>query len=78
MSCLLSGSSGFNLDSNRLGIAVHSAGVHLAASMLTLNGQNSDGYIAGGVLMSGVYDLALVAAFYVSDGVNITPDEIAQ
>ncbi|GIX12887.1 MAG: esterase [Paracoccaceae bacterium] len=62
------------IDARRIVISGHSAGAHLAAAMLAgLGGAQAAALPCGAVLVSGVYDLAPVAASYVNDLVGITP-----
>lgn len=70
------------LDPARIVLAGHSAGAHLAAAMLAgqggaeAAGAEAAGALAGVVLVSGVYDLAPVAASYVNDLARIDAAEI--
>lgn len=67
----------YGLDADRLVVAGHSAGAHLAAALIAgQGGAAAAAVIAGAVLVSGVYDLAPVAASYVNDRVHIDADEI--
>ena len=55
----------------------HSAGAHLCAAVLAgMAGAEAAQAVAGAVLISGVYDLAPVAASYVNDVVHISPEEV--
>ena len=69
------------LDPTRLVIAGHSAGAHLCAAVLAgmagAQAAQAAQAVAGAVLISGVYDLAPVAASYVNDVVHISPDEVS-
>ncbi len=66
-----------DLDPRRIVLAGHSAGAHLAAATLCGRGSGqAAAAIAGAVLISGVYDLAPIAASYVNDLARITPDEV--
>lgn len=68
----------FGLDPQRLAIGGHSAGGHLAAAMLTgMGGDDVAEALAGAVLVSGVYDLAPVAASYVNDLAALDVAEVA-
>lgn len=67
----------FGLDPQHLVIGGHSAGGHLAAAMLTgMGGDDVAEAIAGAVLVSGVYDLAPVAASYVNDLAKIDAGDV--
>lgn len=67
----------FGLDPTRLVVAGHSAGAHLAAALIAgQGGEAAATAIAGAVLVSGVFDLAPVAASYVNDRVRMDADEI--
>ena len=67
----------YGIDPDRIVLAGHSAGAHLAAAILTgLGGEDLPGAMAGYVLISGVYDLAPVAASYVNDVVGLTPGDV--
>jgi arylformamidase len=70
------------LDPTRLVIAGHSAGAHLCAAVLAgmagANAAQAAQAVAGAVLISGVYDLAPVAASYVNDVVQISPAEVRE
>ena len=70
--------SAYGLDPTRLVVAGHSAGAHLAAAILAgLGGDAAASAVAGAVLVSGVYDLAPVAASYVNDLARIDEAEVA-
>ena len=67
----------FGVDPARLVVAGHSAGAHLAAALLAgQGGARALSAVAGAVLISGVYDLAPVAACYVNDVAGLDPDEV--
>ncbi|MDX2484949.1 MAG: alpha/beta hydrolase [Pseudodonghicola sp.] len=66
----------YGIDPDRIVLAGHSAGAHLAAAILAgLGGEALAGKLAGYVLVSGVYDLAPVAASYVNDKMGLSPGE---
>ncbi len=65
------------IDPRRLVLAGHSAGGHLAATILAgLGGDRAAGTVCGAILISGVYDLAPVAASYVNELAGIEPGEV--
>lgn len=67
------------IDPNRIVLAGHSAGAHLAASVLAdLMDRGAEDAVAGAVLISGVYELAPVAASYVNDLVGLSDEEVRQ
>lgn len=69
----------YGIDPDRIVLAGHSAGAHLAAAILTgMAGEDLPGALAGYVLISGVYDLAPVAASYVNDAMGMTPADVEQ
>lgn len=69
----------YGLDADRIVVGGHSAGAHLAAALLAgLAGEAAASAVAGAVLVSGVYDLAPVAASYVNDLAHLDDDEVAQ
>ncbi len=66
------------LDRDRIVLAGHSAGAHLAAAILTgMGGRHADQLAARAVLISGVYDLAPIAASYVNHALGLDPADIA-
>lgn len=70
--------SALGLDSRGLVLGGHSAGAHLAAAVLTGGaGDDAAAALAGAVLVSGVYDLAPVAASVVNDRAGLDAAEIA-
>ncbi|MEW9919769.1 alpha/beta hydrolase [Marimonas sp. MJW-29] len=65
------------LDANRIVLAGHSAGGHLAAIALAdVLDRGSARKIAGAVLVSGVFELAPVAASYVNDLARLSAAEV--
>ena len=67
----------FGLDQDRIVLAGHSAGAHLAAAVLAGMGSEDAARLpARAVLISGVYDLAPVAASYVNDAVGLDSADI--
>lgn len=64
------------LDPARIVLSGHSAGGHLAAAVLAgLAGPAACAAVAGAMAVSGVYDLAPVAASYVNDALRLDPAE---
>jgi arylformamidase len=69
----------YGLDPARLVVAGHSAGGHLAAALVAgLGGEAAAAAVSGAVLVSGVYDLAPVAASYVNDLARIDDAEVRE
>ncbi|HTV00756.1 MAG TPA: alpha/beta hydrolase [Luteitalea sp.] len=69
----------FGLDPDRLLVGGHSAGAHLAAALLAGQGGTAAlAAVAGALLISGVYDLAPVAASYVNDLAGLDAAEIRE
>lgn len=67
----------FGVDPARLVVAGHSAGAHLAAALLAgQGGAPAVSAVAGALLISGVYDLAPVAACYVNEVAGLDTDEV--
>jgi arylformamidase len=67
----------FGGDPDRIIVAGHSAGGHLAACLLGDDtGRNRAAPCAGVVAISGVFDLAPIRASYVNDAVRMTEDEV--
>ena len=67
------------LDRDRIVLAGHSAGAHLAAAILAgIGGEDAAQLPAKAVLISGVYDLAPIAASYVNDAVGLAAAHIAR
>ncbi|MGE0815780.1 MAG: alpha/beta hydrolase [Vicinamibacterales bacterium] len=65
------------LDAARLVLSGHSAGAHLAAAVACgVGGAEAARAVRGLVLVSGVYDLAPIAASYVNDRVGLDAGEI--
>jgi len=74
---LRSKAADYGIDPDRIVLAGHSAGAHLAAAILAgLGGEDLPGALAGYVLISGVYDLAPVAASYVNDALGLSPGDV--
>jgi arylformamidase len=68
----------YGIDPARIVLAGHSAGGHLTAAILAgMGGARAAGIPAGAVPISGVYDLAPIAASYVNDLAGIDATEIA-
>lgn len=66
------------IDGRRIVVAGHSAGGHLAAALLAgLGGAEAAALIAGVVLVSGVFDLAPIAASYVNDVARLDMADVA-
>jgi len=69
----------YGVDPAGILVAGHSAGAHLAAAIVAgMAGEAAASAVAGAVLVSGVYDLAPVAASYVNDLAWIDDDEVAR
>lgn len=69
----------YGLDPARIVVAGHSAGAHLAAAIVSgMAGEAAASAACGAVLVSGVFDLAPVAASYVNDLAHIDDDEIGE
>ena len=69
----------FGLDSDRIVLAGHSAGAHLVAAILAgLGGEHAAQLPVSAVLISGVYDLAPIAASYVNDAVGLDAVDAAK
>ena len=67
------------LDRDRIVLAGHSAGAHLAAAILSgMGGEAAARLPARAVLISGVYDLAPIAASYVNDAVGLDLADVAR
>lgn len=67
----------FGLDRDRIVLAGHSAGAHLTAAILSgMGGEDAAQLPARAVLISGVYDLAPIAASYVNDAVGLDAADI--
>ncbi len=79
LSTLASRADEFGLDRDRFVLAGHSAGAHLAAAVLVgMGGEHVARLPARAVLVSGVYDLAPIAASYVNDAVGMDATDIAR
>ena len=64
---------------HRIVLAGHSAGAHLAAAILTgMGGEDAARLPAKAVLISGVYDLAPIAASHVNDVVGLDAADVAR
>lgn len=69
----------YGLDPERIVVAGHSAGAHLAAAIVAgMAGEAAASAACGAVLVSGVYDLAPVAASYVNDLAHLDDDEVGE
>ncbi len=72
----------YSLDPARFYVAGHSAGGHLAAMAMNPDWTADQGLpedaIKGGCSVSGVYDLAAVAASFQQDELKIAPEVVAQ
>lgn len=73
----------YNSGSRKIWIAGHSAGAHLAASILHdnnwLNSMTEKGYrnlLKGLILIAGVYDLEPLLTTSMNDALQLTPEEI--
>jgi arylformamidase len=67
------------IDPGRVILSGHSAGGHLTAAVMAgMAGEDAARAVAGAVPISGVYDLAPVAASYVNDKAQLDADEVAQ
>jgi len=71
---LAKNAASFGGDEERLTVSGHSAGGHLAA-MACLPGAG-DYRIRGALLLSGLYELAPLAASFLQDEIHLTPEEI--
>ena len=67
----------WGIDPARLVLAGHSAGGHLAASVVCdLTGTGAHQLICGALLISGVFELAPIARSYVNDLTRMTAEDI--
>lgn len=67
----------WGIDPDRLVLVGHSAGAHLAATvMCDLLGSGAQNLISGAILISGVFELAPIAQSYVNALAHITEDEV--
>jgi len=65
------------IDPSRIAVTGHSAGGHLGAALLAgISGDEAAQALAGLVLISGVYDLAPVAASYVNDAMGMDDADV--
>lgn len=65
------------IDPSRIVLSGHSAGGHLAAAVLAdIMGRGAHDAVAGVVLISGVFELAPIAASYVNDLVQMSGEEV--
>lgn len=77
LSFLAEQSGSLDLDSTKLVLVGHSAGGQLAAAMIAGKaGPEVARMVSGAVLVSGVFDLAPIAASYVNDLVGMDREEI--
>lgn len=78
---LIANAADFGIDPGRIVLAGHSAGGHLAAAVLAgLAGRDLPGLLAGYLPISGVFDLAPIAASYVNDRLGLAgpePDQLS-
>jgi len=69
----------FGIDGEDLVVAGHSAGAHLVAAIIAgLDNAHAAVAIDSAILISGVYDLAPIAASYVNDLAGLDAEEIAE
>jgi arylformamidase len=68
-------------DARRIFVAGSSAGAHLAAMLLMEGWQAAHGIpddaVAGGVLLSGIYDLEPLIGTYIDAALHLTPADVA-
>lgn len=68
-------------DARRIYVAGHSAGAHLAALLLVAGWQPTyglaDDAVAGGVLLSGIYDLEPLMGTYIDAPLHLTDADVA-
>lgn len=71
----------FGGDASRIVVSGHSAGAHLAASLVATEGAEAAPWLSGLrglVLVSGVYELEPIRRSYVNDRLGLTPAETAR
>ncbi len=79
LSTLASRAAEFGLDRDRFVLAGHSAGAHLTAAVLTgMGGEHAAQVPVRALLVSGVYDLAPIAASYVNNAVGMDAADVAR
>ncbi len=68
-------------DARRIYVSGNSAGAHLAAMLLMEGGQAArdvpDDVVAGGVLLSGIYDLEPLVGTYIDAALHLTAEDVA-
>lgn len=77
LACVAAQGAALGIDTDNIILVGHSAGGHLAASVVCdLLGQGVHRLVRGAVLVSGVFELAPIARSYVSDLTPMTDAEI--